>query len=175
MELDDRAHSVRLDRDKSTLTLRTRAGGFFGALAHDLELTATFARGTATRDGARWEGEVAIEAAAIKVVGVIKKGHVDKSVLSASDVREIERRIVDELGVREVVVRASGTADRPEVKVTAKRETSARLRARANGEQGFTLTGTVSIKGLGLPEVKGPLGAFVIKDDVEVEATAVFA
>lgn len=165
---------LTLDTTRSTLTLRTRAGGFFGALAHDLELTASFARGSAKRDGDAWQGEVVVDPSAIKVVGVLKKGHVDKSILSASDVREIERRIVDELGVREVVVRASGTADRPDVRVTAKRETAAKLKARANGEQGFTVTGTISIKGLGLPEVKGPLGAFVIKDDVEVEATAFF-
>lgn len=166
---------LKLDTTRSTLTLRTRAGGFFGALAHDLELTATFARGTARREGDRWDGEVVVEPASIKVVGVLKKGHVDRSVLSASDVREVERRIVDELGVREVVVRASGSVDRPEVRVTAKRETVARLKAKASGDQGFTLTGVVSIKGLGLPEIKGPLGAFVIKDDVEVETAVFFA
>lgn len=166
---------LTLDTTQSKVTLRTRAGGFFGALAHDLELTATFARGSATRDGERWDGEAVIEPSAIKVVGVLKKGHLDKSVLSASDVREIERRMVDELGVREIVVRASGSAERPEVRVTAKREATARVKVRTSGEHGFAVTGTISIKGLGLPEVKGPLGAFVIKDDVEVEATAMFS
>ena len=167
--------NLTLDTTRSTLTLRTRAGGLFGALAHDLELSGTFARGTARRDGERWEGEVVIEPSAIKVVGVIKKGHVDKSVLSAGDMLEIERRLVEALGVREIVVRGSGSAERPEVRVTAKRETSPKVKVRPSGEDGFAVAGTVSIKGLGLAEVKGPLGAFVIKDDVEVEATARFA
>ncbi|MBI2388102.1 MAG: hypothetical protein HYV09_00675 [Deltaproteobacteria bacterium] len=168
----------KLDPSRSTLTLRTRSGGFFGALAHDLELTAPLLRGHAKLEGDRWDGEVVVEPTAIRVIGAIKKGQVDRSVLSANDVREIERRLVDHFGgAREVVVRGTGTVDRPEVRVTVSREGTARVKAKATDEgdaRVVAVTGTVSMKALGLGEVKGPLGAFVIKDDVEVEGRATF-
>lgn len=166
-----------IDPARSTLTLRTRAGGFLSALAHDLELTGKLARGTATRDGDRWEGELVIEPSAIKVVGSIKRGAVDRSVLSASDIKDIESKIVSEVfgGLSELTIRCSGTIDAPTIRVTAKREALMNARVSVRNDDAarvFTAKGTISIKGLGLHEVKGPLGAFVIKDDVEVEATA---
>jgi len=168
-----------IDPERSTLILRTRAGGLLSALAHDLELSGKLARGTATRDGDRWEGEISIEPSAIKVVGAIKRGAVDRNVLSASDVRDIEEKIVTEVfgGLSELVVRCSGTLDAPTIRVTAKREGLMNAKVNVKTDDAarvFTVKGTVSIKGLGLNEVKGPLGAFVIKDDVEVEATATF-
>lgn len=170
--------TYQLDPARSNLTLRTRSGGFFGALAHDLELTAPLLRGHAKLEGDRWDGEVAVDPSAIRVVGAIKKGHVDRSVLSANDVREIERRLVDHFGgAREVVVRGGGTPENPEVRVTVSREGAARVKVNAIEEGGarvFAVTGTVSMKALGLGEVKGPLGAFVIKDDVEVDGRATF-
>ncbi len=166
-----------IDPSRSTLTLRTRAGGLFSALAHDLELTGTVARGTATRDGERWEAELGIVPSSIKVVGALKRGTVDRTVLSASDVRDIEQRIVNDVfgGVAEIVIRGSGTVDAPDIRVTAKRESSLSARVSVKNDADarvFHAKGTVSIKGLGLQEVKGPLGAFVIKDDVEIDATA---
>lgn len=164
-----------LDPDRSTLILRTRAGGFFSALAHDLELTGKITRGTATRDGDRWEGELAVPPSSIKVVGALKRGVVDKGVLSASDVRDIEHRIVSDIlgGVNEVVIRCSGTLEAPTIRVTAKRESLMNARVTLKNDDAarvISAKGAVSIKGLGLQEVKGPLGAFVIKDDIEVEA-----
>jgi len=165
-----------IDPSRSTLTLRTRAGGLFSALAHDLELAGKIARGSATREGERWEGELAIEPSSIKVVGAVKRGEVDRNVLSASDVRDIESRIVSDVfgGVGELVIRCSGTVDAPTLRVTAKRETLMNAKVSVKNDDAarvFHAKGTVSIKGLGLNEVKGPLGAFVIKDDVEVDAT----
>jgi hypothetical protein len=166
-----------IDPARSTLILRTRAGGFLSALAHDLELSGTIARGSVTREGERWDGELVVEPASIKVVGAIKRGHVDRGVLSASDVRDIEGKIVSEVfgGQAELVVRCSGTLEAPTIRVTAKRETLMNAKVSVKKDDAarvFSAKGTISIKGLGLSEVKGPLGAFVIKDDVEVEATA---
>lgn len=168
--------SYSLDPDRSTLILRTRAGGFFSALAHDLELTGNITRGTATRDGDRWEAELAVPPSSIKVAGALKRGVVDKSVLSASDIRDIEHRIVSDIlgGVSEVVIKCSGTLEAPTIRVTAKRDTLLNAKVTLKNDDAarvITAKGTVSIKGLGLQEVKGPLGAFVIKDDVEIDAT----
>jgi hypothetical protein len=165
-----------IDPDRSTLVLRTRAGGLLSALAHDLELAGKFARGTATREGERWEGELAIEPSSIKVVGALKRGAVDRTVLSASDVRDIETKITGDVfgGVHELVIHCSGTLEAPTIRVTAKRDALLNARVTVRNDDAarvFHAKGTISIKGLGLNEVKGPLGAFVIKDDVEVDAT----
>ncbi len=165
-----------LDPNRSTLILRTRAGGFFSALAHDLELTGAITRGSATRDGDRWEGELVVPPSSIKVVGALKRGAVDKGVLSASDIRDIEHRIVTDIfgGVAELVIKCSGTPEAPTIRVTAKRDALVNARVTVKNDDTarvFHVKGTVSIKGLGLQEVKGPLGAFVIKDDVEVDAS----
>jgi hypothetical protein len=166
---------VKLDPDRSSITLRTRAGGLFSVVAHDLELTARVSRGELKKEGDQYEGELAIEPSSIRVVGVIKRGSVDRNVLSASDVRDIEGRIAREIfgGVREIVVRGSGTPRSAKIRVTGKRETIADVRI-SDENNAFSARGSVSIKGLGLDEVKGPLGAFVIKDAVEVDATIAF-
>ncbi len=168
-----------LDPARSSVTLRTRAGGLFSALAHDLELKGEVARGKASNEGERWHGELVVQPSAIKVVGALKRGAVDHKVLSASDIRDIEHKIVAEVfgGMNELVIRGEGTAAAPTVRVVGKQETRADLKitVRTDGAaRVFTAKGTVSIKGLGFAEVKGPLGAFVIKDNVEVEATVTF-
>lgn len=157
------------------MTLRTRAGGLFSVVAHDLELSAKVARGEASKENDQWHGEVAIEPSSIRVVGVLKRGAVDRKVLSAAEVRDIEHRITNDIfgGVREIVVRGSGTASAPNLRVIGKREVTPDVRLSEN-DHVFQARGSISIKGLGLGEVKGPLGAFVIKDAVEVEATIAF-
>ena len=167
-----------LDPERSSITLRTRAGGFFSVVAHDLELTARVARGQVKNDGDQWDGEIAIEPSSIRVVGALKRGVVDKKVLSPSDVRDIEQRVANDIfgGVRELVVRATGSAHAPVIRIVGKRETTVSGGELKISEMNriFHARGTVSIKGLGLSEVKGPLGAFVIKDAVEVDATIAF-
>lgn len=163
-----------LDLTRSTVTLRTRAKGLLSALAHDLELSGSFARGGVKRDGDRWEGELAVAPSALKVVGPIKGGATVRDDLPAWEVREIERRIVEEVfaGVSEIVVRVRGTTSSPEIDVVAKREGRAKVKVVLQGDV-VSATGTVSMKSVGLAEVKGPLGAFTVKDDVEVSADVV--
>ncbi len=167
-----------LDLTRSAVTLRTRAKGLLSALAHDLELSGSFARGSVKRDGDRWEGELAVAPSALKVVGPIKGGATVRDGLPAWEVREIERRIVEEVfgGVSEIVVRVRGTTSSPEIDVVAKREGRAKVKVGLRDDGGsiaVNATGAVSMKSVGLAEVKGPLGAFTVKDDVEVSADIV--
>jgi hypothetical protein len=168
-----------LDPARSSVTLRTRAGGFLSALAHDLELTGKVARGHVSNEGERWQGEIVVQPSAIKVAGAVKRGVVDKNVLSASDVRDIESRIANEVfgGLNELVIRGEGTPSMPTIRVLGKQEavTDLKVTVRNDGASRiFSAKGNVSIKSLGFNEVKGPLGAFVIKDNVEVDATITF-
>lgn len=158
-----------VDPERSIITLKTRAKGLLSALAHDLELRATVARGTATREGERWEGELFIAPSSIKVVGAIKSGKT--SPLSKIEVDMCEKRIVTEVfeGVREIVVKAHGTIADPKIDVTAKRTAAAKLKISLEGEV-LRGRGSVSIQALGLPEVKAPLNAFTVRDEVDVEA-----
>jgi hypothetical protein len=139
------------------------------ALAHDLELRATITRGTATREGEAWEGELFVAPSAIKVVGAIKGGKT--SPLSKIEVDMCEKRIVSEVfeGVREIVVKARGTLGDPKIDVTAKRTAAAKVKVSLEGEV-LRGRGSVSIQALGLPEVKAPLNAFTVRDDVDLEA-----
>jgi hypothetical protein len=162
--------SYSIDPARSRVLIRTRAKGFLSALAHDLELAATVLRGTATRDGEHWQGEVVVEPSSIKVVGSIKSGKV--SPMSKIEVDLCEKRIVGEVfeGVREVVVKARGTLSSPTIEVTAKRTTPAKLKVSHSGDV-IEGRGTVSIQALGLPEVKAPLNAFTVRDDVDLEVS----
>lgn len=165
-----------LNPDRSSIILRTRAGGFFSVVAHDLELKARVARGQVKSDGEEWDGEIAIEPSSIRVVGAIKRGAVDRKVLSPSDVRDIEQRIANDVfgGVREIVVRARGNVRSPVIRIEGKRESIVELKITEENRI-FHARGSISMKALGLSEVKGPLGAFVIKDAIEVDATIAFA
>lgn len=159
---------MRLDLDRSRYVLRTRCKGLFSALAHDLELEGRFSAGTATQEGGAWRGEAAARPADLKVKGVLHKDRLDTNVLSASDVAEIERRMRDDVlrGAAEVRVHAR-SASEVELELSGKRA-PLRLAARVEGDR-VTGKGTLSMKALGLAEVKGPLGAFTIKDEIEVE------
>lgn len=165
-----------LDPARSKVIIRTRAKGLLSALAHDLELTGTIARASATREGDRWDAELAVRPDAIKVVGPIRGGKVAPGGMSKLEVDMCEKRLVSEVfgGVGEIVVRATGTPSDARVEITAKQPAPAKMKLTLRDEGEATLVdarGTVSMKALGLAEVKGPLGAFTVKDDVELEAT----
>jgi hypothetical protein len=151
------------------VTMRTRAKGLLSALAHDLALSAPFAHGIAHEEGGLWRVEAAIAPTAIAVTGAIERGAAKP--LSAWETREIERRIVDEVfgGLASIAIRATGTPRAPEVSVTAKREARAHVRIELRGAR-VDLTGTIGMRALGLAEVKAPLGAFTVADDVEIAA-----
>ncbi len=164
-----------VDSTSSKLTIRTRASGMLARLAHDLELHASDVRGQAVRENGGFSGELFVPVAGLRVAGVLHGDRVDTSGLSSSDRLEIERKIREEvfLGTKEVHVRGRGHEwDKVEVTVESPlgkmsmpisiRGTEADGRVRVAGRTEVFMTK------LGLREVKGPLGAFKLKDAIEV-------
>ncbi len=158
----------------SQLKIRTRARGLLSRLAHDLELEGTV-EGEGTREGDAYEGAMTLRIDTIRVVGVLKQHTVDRDALSVSDQAEIERKIRHEVfrGEPEVVVKVKGE----DVRVCfGERMTSVRPHIDFSSRDGATTihtSFTISLRALGLAEVKGPLGAFSLKDDIEIEANIV--
>ncbi len=164
-----------------TLTVRTFAKGLFSALAHDLELRATSLSGTATRTGEAWSATLELKVEGLRVAGVLRRGKLHQDVLSAGDRADIERKIREDVFAPATVIRAivEGTKDSPKVRFefTSGRSgnTSPRCRVRFESDTSVHVSTVVSMKSLGLTEVKGPLGAFSLKDEVEVEVDVVLA
>ncbi len=167
--------ALLVDRSSSTLAVRTRASGMLASLAHDLEIVASDLVGRATLDGEAFSAELVVPVAALKVAGALHGDRIDTSTLSASDRSDIERKIREEVfaGTRGVRVRARGASrDRAEVTVeTAGGLVSLPVALRVAEEAGrMRVSGSLelSMKRLGLREVRGPLGAFRIRDGVFV-------
>ncbi|MFO0614595.1 MAG: hypothetical protein U0414_18565 [Polyangiaceae bacterium] len=176
-----------LDRAHSDVSIETTAKGMFAKLAHDLrllagELTATVTEG----EGGRLGVELHLPVRAIKVDGVRKSGQVDRSVLSASDRSDIEKKIrEDVLRSSEVKVTVplpgvpspgSTTADAT-VEVGGYRS-SVPLRLTIATKDGRTHAAgraKVSLSALKIPPVKGPLNAFRVDDDVEIVFDVAFS
>lgn len=167
MELDPRASRVTID---------LFAHGFLSALAHDLRIEARELRGSITSETT---AEVVAPVASLAVIGTLKRGSFDSSGLSPSDRSEVERRI------REDHLRGS------EVKVTAQLSgSSATLLFKApRGEQSVRTTVTItrkegsvqvdgrcelSLKALGVGEIRGPAGVFKLKDEANAQFSVVF-
>ena len=163
-----------LDAARSRLTVRTRATGLLARFAHDLELAAPLT-GHADLDGDAWSGELRFPVAALEVVGVVKAGRVDASVLSRSDQADISKRMRDDAfrGASEVRVHAEGTTrDRAALTITIGAKAARVSVAFVTLEQdaGFAVNGRapLSLKALGSREIKAPLGAFSVEDEIAV-------
>ena len=167
---------MKLDAARSRLAVYTFAEGLFSALAHDLELVAAELSGSHTDTSA----EVRVAVGGLGVSGVMKKGKIDKDLLSSGDVVTIERQIHEELfhGAKEIVARGTLEGRRASIEVTAPRGTTrvaCDLEVTTEGEAKRARGQVeVSLAALGLPPVKGPLGAFRVKDRVRVEIDLVF-
>ncbi|MBM4374165.1 MAG: hypothetical protein FJ095_03700 [Deltaproteobacteria bacterium] len=166
---------------RSSVKVRTRAVGPLARLAHDLELEATGASGWVDEDGPAWRAEFTFPVAGVRVVGVWRRGAVDKGVLSARDVQEIERRIRSEVFAGgELRVAGSGDLRLARLTVTASRgaeTTSVALRMAPTDSDERSVEGRarLSLAKLGCREVRAPFGAFKVADEVEVEARLTFA
>ena len=162
-----------IDPARSEVRVRTRAKGMLAALAHDLEIRAEGIHGHATADGPAWAVELTVPVGKMRVAGT----------LSGGDRAEIERKLrEDVLATPDVIARATGeTRDRGEVVIalrgTARAPVRQRVEAKPGGAPGggepeaeLVVTGSceLSLKALGVREVKGPLGAFKIADAVEL-------
>jgi hypothetical protein len=143
--------------------------------AHDLEITTSELAGHATLEGEGFSAELSARVASLRVAGVLRDGRVDPSVLSTSDRADIERKLRDEVfpGTSAVRVLARG-ASRARADVTVEiasgRQTRpVALEVQEEGDRS-KVSGRVelSMKRLGMREVKAPLGAFRVSDGVEV-------
>lgn len=144
-------------------------------LAHDLEIVATSFSGTVTLEGDGFSAELVVPVASLSVVGTLHGDRVDTSALSPSDRAEIAEKIRTEVfaSTKEVRATAHGqTRSRADVTVDV---TSGKMTVpttiTVTDQSGLTaVRGRVelSMKKLGLREVKGPLNAFRVNDAVEV-------
>lgn len=165
-----------LDGARTRVTLRTGVQGLFSPLAHELELDARGWTGTADVDGESWTVALEAPVSELHVTGVIKRGRVHQDVLSAKDVTEIERKLRHELLAPLASVKVSGEGGRLKVKgPSASQELVPRFaRSEDGGELRVDGSAALSLQGLGIPEVKGPLGAFKVTDEVQATFRAVF-
>lgn len=168
--------AFQLNTQASLLLLHTKATGLLARFAHDLEIACSGFSALVSVDGEIWNATLSIPVSGLSVVGVLHGERVDKSVLSDSDRAEIEKKIRQEVfsGRPNVQVTAQGAARvRGEAKVSvgSKSETvQLAQKAVDKGEGKIEVTGRceVSMKKLGLEEVKGPLGAFKLSDTVAI-------
>lgn len=182
--------ALSFEPGESHLTVETRAKGMLAKLAHDLSIGATSLKCEATLDDGRLSLELSVPVAGLRVDGVRKSAHVDKSVLSSSDRSEIERKIREEV-LRSSTVVVKTTCDAPsglaqdgthEVSAPLTVElgsakTEVRTRATVTTAAGRVVArgkATVSMPSLGVAPVKGPLGAFRVDDDIEIVYDLVF-
>lgn len=168
---------LTVDPTSHRLRIRTYAEGMFSALAHDLELEAREVGVEASVDGDTFELRLTVPVESIRVVGVLKRGVVDPSVLKAGDKADIEQKIRREiLDAASVTVEAAGSLPAGKakrdvrVKLGAREATlSAEVGVEARDDR-YEVRGRaeVALSRLGIKPVKGPLGAFRLKDVVEV-------
>ena len=165
---------LTVDATASTVRVHTRATGVLARLAHDLELTARGLRGEASDQGSTWTAELTIPVAQLRVAGTLRGDRLDPNALSSADRAEIERKLQAEvLGRDEVLVKASGTdRDAGQAEVTVRgRSAPAHLALRVTEQgQGLRVQGETELRlsALGIAEIRGPLGAFKVKDEVRV-------
>ena len=163
-----------VDPTSSTLRVRTRATGLLARLAHDLELVAREMRGEADDQDGAWTAELVVPVEALRVAGTLRGDRLDLDGLSPADREEIQRKLRSEvLGPGEVHATASGPSrDRGEARITVSgKRGQARVALRVKDEDGaLRVAGEseVSLSQLGVAEIKGPLGAFKVKDKVSV-------
>lgn len=161
----------------SRVRIHTFAEGLLSRLAHDLEIEAVVT-GTARRDDG--DGGTAIlhvPLGKMKVVGVLKSGRVDTSVLSESDRQDIVAKMLADVfharAADEVRIDATLEGKSAALRLSVPSGKVVELRVTVEPiEQGGTLrvTGTTSLRlgALGSNAIKGPMGAFRVKDEIAV-------
>ncbi|MBW2525148.1 MAG: hypothetical protein JRI23_13275 [Deltaproteobacteria bacterium] len=165
-----------LDGPSSRIRIHTRATGLLARFAHDLEIEVPAPEGEVTVDGESWSATLRLSAARLRVVGVLRKGQVDEGVLSASDKDEIRQRMDEQVFPRAstVVVRAEGEqTGRGSAKVElgkGHQKVSLRHAVEQRDDGSTRVEGRLelSLRALGVKEIKGPLGAFKVHDGVDV-------
>jgi hypothetical protein len=183
--------SLTFDPQRSKLTIETRAVGLLGKLAHDLSIVTKTITATAELRAEGVDLELGAPVADLSVDGVRKGGNVDRTVLSASDRADIEKKIRTEvLATKVVTVKASvpalpkklGEEGSQSVDVeldvvvgAGKQRVRARIDVATSGSD-VVASGHVALDlhQLGIKPPKGPLGAFKVDAVVGVDLELTF-
>jgi hypothetical protein len=174
-----------LDRSRSRARIQTFAEGLLSRMAHDLELTCEDLSGTATRDegGAKGSASIRVPVMGIQVVGVLRNRAVDRDVLSSSDSREIQgkmRREVFQAGAGaniELDVEYAAPEARLRMSFPNGRTVTSRVRADVTETDGIVRVRgdlDVSLSSIGSAVVRGPMGAFRVRDRVQIAVDLYF-
>lgn len=176
-----------LDSAKSHICVRTFAEGLLARLAHDLDIACADLSGTASRtaDGASFSGtaDIAVPLAGISVRGVSKGGAVDERALSSRDRAEIIAKMLAEVfhsdssGVLRVHASLEGGSAHLRLTPPGRAVTEVKVAPTiSSSERSISLAGTfdVSLAALGASPIKGPMGAFRVKDTVKISFNVVF-
>lgn len=170
-----------LDADQTQVRLTTFAEGMFAKLAHDLELAWTALEGQASEPAAT--ASLVLPLRGVRVVGAVTPSGIAAEALSPSDretcLEKMRHEVFD--GGPDDVVRVDATLEGSDARLvlTLPRGRVVRVTARPTlqrsaGAVRIDAAFDVSIASLGAGPVKGPLGAFRVKDRVAVKATLVF-
>ena len=171
-----------LDPAQSRVRIQTFAEGLFARLAHDLELVCGDLSGHATRsaDGRPDAGSASIEAPlrGFAIGGVVgRDGHVDERGLNPSERRDCLAKMCSDVfhsgpeGMVLVQLQLDGASARVRVVPPNGKavEVVIEPEVRADGDA-VRASGSfeVSLMAIGSDVVKGPMGAFRVKDRVKV-------
>ena len=178
-----------LDASRSRVRIQTFAEGFLARLAHDLELSCSDLSGTAsavTSDG-HTAGAAHVEAPlrGMAIAGVLgKDGRVDPGALSASEQRDALSKMHHDVfhAGPDAIVQLDVTYDGASARIRVTTPNGRSFDAEAHPDVQPTSgavhakgTFEVSLSALGSDVVKGPMGAFRVKDRVRVVFDVVFA
>jgi hypothetical protein len=174
-----------LDAARSRVRIQTFAEGLLARLAHDLELVCNDLSGTATQSGdANGTASIAVPLRGFAVAGVLgKDGRVDDRGLNPSEQRDcIAKMHNDVFHARpDAVVRVEAHLDGGSARIRVVPpngkavETVVRPEVQRDGDA-VRASGSfeVSLMAIGSDVVKGPMGAFRVKDKVKVIFSVAF-
>ncbi len=173
-----------LDAVASRVRIHTFAEGLFARLAHDLALECSAMRGTASRDGTdAGKAEVEIPLSGIAILGVLHGDRIDERGLSPSDRHDALEKMRREVfhADADALVKISAVLEGGASKIvlTPPNGRPVTLASRPMVREtpnGVRVSGAVdlSLTAIGSDAVKGPMGAFKVKDRVEVRFDVVF-
>lgn len=176
--------NLALDERGSRLRIHTYAEGLLARLAHDLALEHAGLRGSGSRTGDGGTAEVEAPIAGFVVLGVLHGERLDEGTLSPSDRRDVlekmRREVFHATEGAKLLARADLAAGTAKITVTTPggRTVSVSTRPTLLDEDGgaVRVRGAVelSLAALGSDPVKGPMGAFKVKDRIEVRFDLVF-
>ncbi len=175
--------SYSIDQHATRVHVYTFAEGLFAKFAHDLALNTTpSGSGEPTPEGATLR--LSFDVNDITVIGVRRKEFVDTEVLRFDEKEDIERRIRNEFFPAKGdnhFIDISGELKHGHATFDFATPQGRRTRLVADvkagiGEDTALVTGLckLSLSSLGIGPIKGPLGAFKVKDEVHIDFHAVF-